>query len=128
VDGPQVEPVWQQSPAVRQGPVALEQQVPWAEQADAPPALPQQSLPNRHALPTKEHWQSPVATLQSPPQHCVLSVQPKLIGRQQVPPTHWSLPQQLKPEQVAPSGMQQVPWLQAPVQHGPVAPQLLPSR
>jgi len=101
-------PAWQQSDGERQEPVALPQQVPWAVQLDRPLRLPQQSLPYRQRAPAEEHSHRPLTVLQAPPQHCGSAVQTKSLGRQQVPPTHWSLPQQLPtPEQVAPSGVQQ---------------------
>jgi hypothetical protein len=126
VGAAQLAPAWQQSDGVWHGPGASEQQAPCAEQL-AVVAEPQQSLAKRHARPGWEHRQVP-APPQSPLQHWVLSVQPELVGRQQLPATHWVPLQQLKPEQVEPSGRQQLPWVQEPVQHGPEAPQLLPSR
>lgn len=98
----------QQSDGPEQAPPPLLQQVPAAEQLDSPLELPQQSLPYRHTSPGAEHWHSPVPVLHEPLQHWALSVQPKLMGRQQEPPTHWALPQQLPaPEQAEPSGVQQ---------------------
>jgi hypothetical protein len=83
----------------------------------------QQSLVTRHGWPGCAHWQ--VLPVQLPVQHWEGSVQAALLKRQQLPPSQVSLPQHVKPEHAAPSGVQHVPPLHTPPeQHGSPALQL----